>query len=340
MGIGLRGLLAGCCLVGLAAGRVEGESRAETAMLTLAKTVLGIEERLTAGDAAGAAGLADEMAGVAGEMSYLTPESHGELPGVFHGYRTDLARLAKELAATCRTGPPATAAQVLAEVRATCVSCHVKFRRRNDADHLFPNPGSVVAGQVRVTRQDGEERTDRGGVVVFLDGADTTAPVPLPRRHPVISQRDQRFSPRVLAVVKGTTVEMPNDDLIFHNIFSLSATRPFDLGIYRPGETRSVTFPTPGWVRVYCNIHPAMVAHILVLTNPLYAVTDELGLFVIPGVPDGRYLLRTWHEFGGEISRPLSVAGPALVQVSLPVQEDTRFVPHRNKFGEPYRDAY
>ena len=149
----------------------------------------------------------------------------------------------------------------------------------NDERGLFPARGNTIAGQVKILKPDGEEQADRSNVVVFLDRVKSETAFPRPRKNPVISQKNRRFTPRVLPVMKGTTVDFPNDDTIFHNVFSLSKTRPFDLDIYPPGKSKSFTFKRTGWVKVYCNIHPQMIVHIIVLDNPFFALTDQKGDF-------------------------------------------------------------
>ena len=125
--------------------------------------------------------------------------------------------------------------------------------------------------------------------------------------------------------------------IIFFCIARLNFAGPFDLGIYEQGASRSVTFDNPGLVKVHCNIHPDMAAYVLALNNPHFAVTDRDGLFVIPDVPDGVYQLRTWHEFGGDTKQSLSVAQNSLHRVDLEIQEDRRYVGHRNKYGKKYK---
>ena len=133
---------------------------------------------------------------------------------------------------------------------------------------------------------------------------------------------------------------MPNDDTIFHNVFSLSKTRPFDLDIYKPGDSKSVTFNTPGLVKVYCNIHPKMMANIIVLANPYFAVTNRMGFFVIPNVPEGEYRLRTWYEFGPETKQSLRLKGHRLHRRNIKIEVSKKFVQHPNKFGKHYKKKY
>lgn len=112
-----------------------------------------------------------------------------------------------------------------------------------------------------------------------------------------IAQLSATFSPHVLPVVVGTTVEWPNDDNIYHNVFSMSDAKQFDLGLYKgnPPEKR-VTFDKAGRVDVFCSIHENMHCVVLVLQNPYFASTDENGNYKIPNVPPGTYTLKAWHE--------------------------------------------
>ena len=111
-----------------------------------------------------------------------------------------------------------------------------------------------------------------------------------------VSQRGAMFSPHVLPVVAGTTVEWPNYDEILHNVFSLSETMPFDLDLYKAPVVKHVTFDKPGRVDVFCSIHTAMSCVVLVLENPYFAATDEKGRYLIANVPAGTYQLKAWHE--------------------------------------------
>ena len=112
-----------------------------------------------------------------------------------------------------------------------------------------------------------------------------------------IAQEGAVFSPHVLPVMVGTTVEWPNNDRIYHNVFSMSDAKQFDLGLYKgnPPDKR-VTFDKPGRVDVFCSIHTSMNCIVLVLENPYFAVTDGNGNYTIPNVPPGKYKLKAWHE--------------------------------------------
>jgi plastocyanin len=136
--------------------------------------------------------------------------------------------------------------------------------------------------------------------VVYIDQA--LIGKPLPPEKPVqvvttrIVQQGAVFSPRVLPVVVGTTVEWPNRDEIYHNVFSISEAKPFDLGLYKDPEVKRVTFDKPGRVDVFCSIHSAMNCIILVLENPYFASVDAKGRYTIANLPAGTYKLRAWHE--------------------------------------------
>jgi len=112
-----------------------------------------------------------------------------------------------------------------------------------------------------------------------------------------IAQQGALFSPHVLPVMVGTTVEWPNNDQIYHNVFSMSDAKQFDLGLYKgnPPQKR-VTFDKPGRVDVYCSIHSNMHCVVMVLENPYFASTDGKGRYVIKDVPPGNYKIEAWHE--------------------------------------------
>jgi plastocyanin/cytochrome c556 len=311
---------------GLAAGNADTVSVHSSALDSALSSVSERVEALDAGVSTANAGTTSGLVAAAASE----PTAHARRAWL----------LTHDLAAFSRTLDLANARRALEEVRRECVACHVKFRSDNESVGLFPATANTLSGVVQVTFPDSSAKDDASDVVVFLDGESLRREWALPVRNPVVSQRDRRFVPRVLPILRGTTVDFPNDDTIFHNVFSLSKTHPLDLGVYDPGTSRSVTFTDPGLVKIYCNIHPSMALSILVLDNPLFAVTDTEGWFVITGIPDGSFVLRTWHELGSETSRPLTISGPRWVQSDLTVIEDRIVVAHRNKFGKPYPEKY
>jgi hypothetical protein len=133
-------------------------------------------------------------------------------------------------------------------------------------------------------------------VVVYLEPLDAPPPRPPATPRPTVHQRDARFAPRFLAVAAGQTVDMPNDDAIYHNVFSYSKPNEFDLGLYPGGQSRAVSLHHPGMVKLYCSIHESMTGTIFVAPSPWFATLGADGHFAIPGVPPGRYRLATWSE--------------------------------------------
>jgi plastocyanin len=172
-----------------------------------------------------------------------------------------------------------------------------------------------------VNRRDAEAGPEIKNVVVYLKKPGFRVALQ-PTRHE-IRQINESFTPRVLAVTLGSTVDFPNGDPFFHNVFSLSGAATFDLGRYPQGAKRSFLFNKPGLVRVYCQIHSHMSATILVLEHPHFTVPDLEGGFVIRDVPAGRYTLVGWHERVGErVSTVQIEAGrTAAVDLSLPVED-------------------
>jgi hypothetical protein len=132
--------------------------------------------------------------------------------------------------------------------------------------------------------------------VVYVDQPMPNINQPPPKPMQVVIQKDGTFKPHVLPVMVGTTVEWPNNDDIFHNVFSMSEAKPFDLGFYKSHELKRVTFDKPGRVDIFCSIHTRMSCIVLVLENPFFAATDKNGNFKIPDVPAGTYRLKAWHE--------------------------------------------
>jgi plastocyanin len=142
--------------------------------------------------------------------------------------------------------------------------------------------------------------------VVYLEGRSLEGKsYPGHAVHPALNQRGIQFHPQVLAVQAGTTVDFPNRDNLYHNVFSYSSPNEFDLGRYPLNDSRSVRFDRPGVVRVYCDIHSHMNATILVLPHPYFAVPDAEGNFRLPDVPEGKYTLVIW--FGREVAERVQV---------------------------------
>jgi plastocyanin len=127
-------------------------------------------------------------------------------------------------------------------------------------------------------------------------------------KRAVIDQKDLRFIPRVLPVLVGTTVDFPNHDKTFHNVFSTSEAKKFDLGLYPSGQSRSAVFDKPGVVKILCNVHPNMEAYVVVKGHPYFAATDDRGRYELGQVPLGQYRLDVWHPAFGLKSVPFKMA--------------------------------
>jgi plastocyanin len=127
------------------------------------------------------------------------------------------------------------------------------------------------------------------------------------RRRVRMDQRNETFVPGVLAVGVGTLVDFPNNDTTFHNVFSMSPAKRFDLGRYGRGKSKPVQFDTPGIVRVFCDIHSHMSASVLVFNHPFYATTAADGRYVIDSIPAGTYVVTAWHEGAVRDSRTVTI---------------------------------
>ena len=153
--------------------------------------------------------------------------------------------------------------------------------------------GGIVKGAVTIA---GKPTAD---VVVSVEGVAQeqvkTQISNLKSKKAVLDQRELRFVPYVLPVLVGTTVDFPNNDKNWHNAYSKSDVKKFDLGLYAPGKTRSATFEKPGVVRVVCNVHPNMEAFIVVKEHPYFTAADSRGNYRLDGVPRGKFRLAVWH---------------------------------------------
>jgi plastocyanin len=168
-------------------------------------------------------------------------------------------------------------------------------------------------------------------------GSESVAPM-----HAVLAQKNKAFDPSLLVVTRGSSVEFPNRDPWFHNVFSLFNGKRFDLGLYEAGSSRTVHFDREGISFIFCNIHPEMSAVVVVLGTPYFATTNKEGGFSIQNVPPGHYMLHVWNESAlpaklNELSREVQVADAAksLGTIRVPIAQSAT-MPHKNKYGQDY----
>ncbi len=179
--------------------------------------------------------------------------------------------------------------------------------------------------------------------VVWLSplGADSNGAASVPPMHTVLQQKNKTFEPHLLVVTKGSTVDFPNRDPWFHNVFSLFNGKRFDLGLYEAGTTRTVHFDREGISYIFCNIHPEMSAVIVVLASQYFATPDKQGEFSIASVPAGRYTLHVWNENAlpvelQALSRTVEVSAASHSVGAVRIQVTTASTSHKNKYGQDY----
>jgi plastocyanin len=165
---------------------------------------------------------------------------------------------------------------------------------------------------------------DRRPSVVYLETAPRGAFDDRPDQRATMDQRSEAFVPHVLAIMAGTSVDFPNNDRTYHNVFSLSKARSFDLGRYAAGRSRAVRFDRPGIVRVFCDIHSHMSAFILVFGHPYFATTDAEGRYRIDNVPTGTYAVSVWNEALDRESRRITVPERGDVELNFTLGRQAR----------------
>lgn len=197
-----------------------------------------------------------------------------------------------------------------------------------------PAVGGVVEGRVALTRA-GTPLPDASNAIVWLEavhagGGPAAA-------HGEMKSEQKKFAPRAIVVRKNGTVEFPNADAIYHNVFSVSGANRFDLGLYRSGVSKEKKFEDPGLVRVYCNIHPQMVGFVMVVDSDFATVTGPDGSFHFQGVPSGTRVLKVWHEEAGETQVPVTLHGESEAPLTIRLDvTNYKPLPHKNKYGKDY----
>jgi plastocyanin len=161
-----------------------------------------------------------------------------------------------------------------------------------------PAFGAELTGSVAVSGRPAQN------AVVWLD---VKAPAAEQAEKVVLDQRNVSFFPHVLAIRVGTVVEFPNNDKVFHNVFSFRDGKKFDLGMYPKGTVKRIAFDQPGLSRLFCNIHPNMAAYVMAVDTPYFAVSDEKGAFTITGVAPGTYTYHAWRPGGQPLRGSVTV---------------------------------
>ena len=205
--------------------------------------------------------------------------------------------------------------------------------------------GGDVTASIHVTATSATEQATRlspANVVVWLTPLDTPLPPPVPKQHIRLVQKNKEFTPHLLVIPTGTSVDFPNLDPFFHNVFSLFNGKRFDLGLYEAGSHRSVSFDREGISYIFCNIHPEMGAVVVALKSPYYAISSLDGSVVLHDVPEGRYRVQTWAEqlqpaSPQETDRVIQVTakGAAIGAIAFVPGTDA-LAHHKNKFGKDY----
>jgi plastocyanin len=208
----------------------------------------------------------------------------------------------------------------------------------------------TITGKVQIKKKNGEAVADASNVVVFLEGLKAEAK-DIPAKSATILQKDKQFTPAVLPIMVGMEVDFPNEDVIMHNVFSLSKTKTFDLGLYKKGTKKTVKFEKSGLVKIYCNIHEKMVSYILILDNPYYTTTDKDGNFKIENVPKGKFKLAAWHRYSDVQNKDLEITDGKEVKLGFDLvkgdelsvdilEKEIDDLHHKNKWGQDYKSKY
>lgn len=197
-----------------------------------------------------------------------------------------------------------------------------------------PLVAGPVTGVVRTTTRAG---VTAAPAIVYAEPIDTVAPRAPARLK--LTQKNKAFQPRLLPVPIGSSVDFPNNDGIFHNVFSLSGPQPFDLGLYRAGDSRVRTFTTAGVYRIFCNIHSEMTALIVVTPTAYATMASADGRFTLD-LPAGRYRLTALSERASPVSVEVASTPGASLAPDLTLDESAWvLLAHKNKFGKDYPAA-
>jgi plastocyanin len=223
--------------------------------------------------------------------------------------RTLLARVCVAIVALASLTP----GRPLAAARPGSIRGRVELRRVAAPSERRPNVGELGTPA-------GRDVPDLLRSVVYLESAPRGAFETSDGGHAIMDQRNESFVPHVLAITTGTTVDFPNSDRFYHNVFSLSKTRTFDLGRYAAGHSRPVRFDRAGIVRVFCDIHSHMNAFILVFSHPFFGLTDDDGRYRIDNVPPGTYGVIAWNEGTPSDTKSVTVPDGGVAELDFTIR--------------------
>jgi plastocyanin len=184
---------------------------------------------------------------------------------------------------------------------------------------LSASAPSATVGSFELTGTVHAGGRPKGDAVVWLEPANGQVAAQAAKATKVVlDQRTLTFFPRVLAVQVGTTVDLPNNDRVFHNVFSFHDGKKFDLGLYPVGTSRRVTFAHSGLSRIFCNIHPNMAAYVMTVDSPYHGVSDSQGRFTIASVPPGAYTYHAWRAGAPEVTGATTVEAGKPLEIAWP----------------------
>ena len=195
--------------------------------------------------------------------------------------------------------------------------------------------GNIKLLQKRNSSSNWESAASNEGVVVYITGFEEKD-----RKSSNVyelKQQNKAFSPRVLAITVGDDVMFSNLDDVYHNIWSLSKAKTFDLGSYKAPEKKKLNFENAGLVKVFCNIHPQMISSILVLKNTKFFVTGSSGNFEIKDIPSGNFQVRAWVEGADPIVKDIVVTKDSVAKFDFEIKSPEVSEDHLDKNGKPYK---
>jgi plastocyanin len=194
------------------------------------------------------------------------------------------------------------------------ITLEKRFTRKTVAPAIYDLRGVTLPGDRSTAESSGQYER----VAIWLESSEASPAAPISAS---MQQRNRRFEPELLVVPVGSTVEFPNGDPIFHNIFSLSRTQSFDLGYYSEGRSRRVTFPRPGIVQVYCHVHPNMYGAIAVTSSRWSGKPGPDGTFRWSNVVPGKYTFTLWQKSLGVLHRSVVVPESGSVHLNVAIPE-------------------